>query len=70
MDTVLCQHPTEGRSVGCLEVTGICLVDSLADSRVTESPSWAGARHGDELSGVLCFSVIIQSAHPALSLGD
>ena len=39
-------------------------------SLVPESPSWADARQKGDLSGVLRFSVIIRSTHPALSLCD
>ena len=62
-DTVLSWRPTEGRPVWCFVLFGIRLVDSLSDSRVTESPSWADARQKSNLSGVLSFSVSIQSAN-------
>ena len=70
MDTFLGWRPTEERFVWCFMLFGIQTVDRLTSSRVTESPSWADARQKGDLSGVVRFSVIIQSTHSALSLYD
>ncbi|PTQ85904.1 hypothetical protein C8U37_1027 [Trichococcus patagoniensis] len=75
--TVLGGRPTDARSVWCLVVFDIHSVDTCGRSRVFRLPSWAGARQKHDLSGLLRFSVSVQSRdasalgctgyHPALA---
>ena len=63
--------------VGCSALSVMHSADRLACSLVSESPSWADARQKSNLSGVVRFSVTIQSTdwralgylnhHPGLS---
>ncbi|PTQ85918.1 hypothetical protein C8U37_10221 [Trichococcus patagoniensis] len=66
--TVLGGCPTDGCFIWCFAVFGIRSVDSCGRSRVFRLPSWADARQMGVLSGVLRFSVFIQSTD-ACALG-
>ena len=59
--TVLGSRPTKKHSVGCFALFGIRSVDRCVDSRVFRLPSWTFARQRSVLSGVLRFSVSVQS---------
>ena len=67
--TVLGGRPTKKHSVGCFALFGIRLIDRCVDSRVFWLPSWAFAQQRSVLSGVLRFSVSVQSTD-AWTLGS
>ena len=60
-DTVLGVRPTDGLFVWCSAFFAFRSVDKSAFSRVFRIPSWAFARQIGVLSGVLRFSVFVQS---------
>ena len=60
-DTILGGRPTDGLFVWCLTFFAFRSVDRCGRSRVFRVPSWADARQKSALSGILRFSVSVQS---------